>query len=133
MQTQLATGDPASSILNKPDHILSFIKHALESAASAAAPPAPTKGRANGGGLHLEDLRIVEEDEDEVPEAEEGDSDDEEPELAGSGDDEMVATSVNLLLSILEGMLRATGHVSLLMLICTVQRTPIYQPEPPRY
>ncbi|KAH9938290.1 uncharacterized protein B0H18DRAFT_1081018 [Fomitopsis serialis] len=58
MQTQLATDDSASSILNKPDHILSFIKHALE---SAVRKPREWQG------LHLEDLRIVEEEENEVP------------------------------------------------------------------
>lgn len=47
-------------------------------------------------------MRIVEEAEDEL---EEGDSDDEEPALGTSADDEMVATSLSLLLSILEGML----------------------------
>ncbi|TFY56567.1 hypothetical protein EVJ58_g7560 [Rhodofomes roseus] len=100
MQTQLATDDSASSILNKPDHILSFIKHALESAASPAAQSPKREPRANGGGLNLQDLRIV--DEEEEPEVDEGDSDDEGPEVGASGDDEMVATSVNLLLSILE-------------------------------
>ncbi|KAH9844158.1 uncharacterized protein C8Q71DRAFT_731516 [Rhodofomes roseus] len=100
MQTQLATDDSASSILNKPDHILSFIKHALESAASPAAQSPKREPRANGGGLNLQDLRIV--DEEEEPEVDEGDSDDEGPEMGASGDDEMVATSVNLLLSILE-------------------------------
>ncbi|KZT72491.1 hypothetical protein DAEQUDRAFT_722639 [Daedalea quercina L-15889] len=100
MQTQLATDDSASSILNKPDHILSFIKHALESAASTAAPTPKKARRSDGKGLHLEDLRIVEED--EAPEVDEGDSDDEGPEPSASGDDEMVATSLNLLLSILE-------------------------------
>lgn len=102
MQSHLSTDNSASSILNKPDHILSFIKHALESAA-APAPAAPKEERRpNNRGLHLEDLRIVEEDEAEV---EEGDSDDEEPEPGASTDDEMVATSLNLLLSILEGVL----------------------------
>ena len=100
MQTQLATDDSASSILNKPDHILSFIKHALESAAPST--PSPVKERRSGsGGLHLEDLRIVEKDEAEI---EDGDSDDEEPESGASADDEMVTTSLNLLLSILEGV-----------------------------
>ena len=74
MQSQLATDDSASSILNKPDHILSFIKHALESAS-----PAPGPSKRESRGLHLEDLRIVEEAEDEL---EEGDSDDEELQMA---------------------------------------------------
>ena len=63
MQTQLATDDSASSILNKPDHILSFIKHALESATSPTVPQKRER-QSDSGGLHLEDLRIVNEDED---------------------------------------------------------------------
>lgn len=106
MQTQLATDDSASSILNKPDHILSFIKHALESAASPIVPRKKER-RSDGGGLHLEDLRIVEEAEDAG--ASEGDSDDEEPQSDASTDDEMVTTSLNLLLSILEGKMYANG------------------------
>lgn len=103
MQTQLATDDSASSILNKPDHILSFIKHALESATSPIVPQKRER-RSNDVGLHLKDLRIVDEDED--AEIHEGDSDDEEPEPGASADDEMVTTSLSLLLSILEGMVR---------------------------
>ena len=104
MQTQLATDDSASSILNKPDHILSFIKHALESATSPTVPQKRER-QSDGGGLHLEDLRIVNEDED--AEVHEGDSDDEELEPGASADDEMVTTSLSLLLSILEGMVRS--------------------------
>ena len=94
MQTQLST-----TVLSKPEHVLSFIKHALSShplpSADLLVKPALKKG------LGLEDLRIVEESPVEV-----NDSDDEEETNdSGGGKDEMLVTSITLLLSILEGTL----------------------------
>lgn len=104
IQTQLSANDSSTNILKKPEHILSFIKTAMES--SFAPPPKEAKPkRKDHGGLTLESLRIVEvPDEDQ----EDGDSDDEEPPEGApkSSDDEMTTTAMNLLLSILEGMLQ---------------------------
>lgn len=102
MQNQLAAEDSASNILSKPDHILSFIKHALESARPASPSQHQRRDSNPVSGLRMEDLRIVQKEEEEF---EEGDSDDEAPDSipGGTTDDEMVATAVNLFLSILEG------------------------------
>ncbi|KAJ7744466.1 hypothetical protein DFH07DRAFT_963690 [Mycena maculata] len=90
MQTQLSDGP--STILGKPAHMLSFVKHALESRCleSEAKTPKPKKTLPYQLDLHYSD-------------SEEGDSDDDTP---GADiiipDDEMVETSVNLLLAVLE-------------------------------
>lgn len=95
MQHRL-TGNSSSSILNEPDHILSFVKHALEDAVrdkQGSMSDQKDKGRND---LTLENLRIVEQNE----KGPDGDSDDEADEdWAG---DEMTSTAINLLLSILE-------------------------------
>lgn len=102
MQTQLSESAGSSNILSQPEHILSFIKHALGS--TIIAPPQAnqrTQPKAEAS-LSLKDLRIVPEKDDFT---DEGDSDDETPEASGvSVDDEMTETAVNLLLAILEGM-----------------------------
>ena len=87
MQKRLLSEDTASNILHKPDHILSFILHVLESATI------PAKSDAGDGGFGNK-LDI---DEDE-------DSDDETPgsEVVGP-DDGMIETAISLLLAILEG------------------------------
>lgn len=104
MQNQLADDSSASSILSKPDHILSFIKHALESANGAPPSSAPQRTSDSATGLRMQDLRIVEEGEEEI--IDEADSDDEGSEGEGGlKDEEMTITAVNLLLSILEGTL----------------------------
>lgn len=100
IQSHLSGDSARSNILKKPDHILSFVKHALE---SAFEPPksAVQGSRGHHGGLNVEDLRIVDTPEEEV----DGDSDDEDlPGGSGNGDEEMTVTAINLLLSILEGM-----------------------------
>lgn len=90
-----------STVLSDPQHVLSFASHSIRSAQESAddikvrkrnrsAKP-PSQGMAS--------LRIVEDDEDEVPgtaEAREEDSDDE-------GPDDLLATALNLLLATLEG------------------------------
>lgn len=105
MQTQLADDPSSTNILKKPEHILSFVKHALDSAIaelSSSESYKPTKR-----GLNLESFRIVDdslsEDEDLYPDA---DSDDERDDaLVGesTADDEILPTAINLLLAILEG------------------------------
>ncbi|KAL4242026.1 Tango6 family protein [Abortiporus biennis] len=125
IQTQLSSSSTSSSsstapnILKKPDHILSFIKQALETAFSDKEKDKASKEK-NGRrhdirvnrGLRMEDLKIVDEiDEDEAyEEFEEGDSDDEDvvEDDEGEGgtkknsDEEMTSTAISLLLSILE-------------------------------
>ncbi|KAI9001411.1 hypothetical protein BD414DRAFT_519479 [Trametes punicea] len=97
MQKQL-TSDDTSSILRKPEHILSFIMHALEN--PPLSEPRPTKKPPSASGLRMEDLRIVEdEDEDEL---EEDDGDDEEASDQEHGPNDMTSTAVQLLLSVLE-------------------------------
>jgi len=102
MQAQLS-----SSVLSKPEHVVSFVKHALSTVASATKPAyvLPKKG------LGLADLRIVEQEDEDVDEGM-GDSDDEDVDemdveelvQGGGGKDEMIVTAVTLLLSILEGV-----------------------------
>ncbi|KAI0353496.1 hypothetical protein OH77DRAFT_1591208 [Trametes cingulata] len=98
MQKQISSDD-ASSVLKKPQHILSFIKHALEHP-TRPEQPSSTKPRSTAG-LRMEDLRIVEDEESD--EMDEGDSDDEDEEGDQEhGPDDMTATAVKLLLSVLE-------------------------------
>ena len=129
MQKQLSSDD-SLGILKKPEHILSFIKHALEK----PRQPEPSQGKATlGAGLRMESLRIVSDgSEDEL---EEGDSDDEE----GGGEglpeqslDDMTSTAVKLLLSVLEGTSRAPPY-SMALLKRDLQRTPTYLHETPRF
>ena len=99
MQSLLAESSSSSSIFKKPSHILTFIKHALEPTFKKPEQPLKSVGRSP--------LRIIQDDEDEEDEdsLREGDSDDEDaPGLEGiARKDEMAATAVNLLLSVLEG------------------------------
>jgi hypothetical protein len=95
MQTQLS-----ETVLSKPEHVLSFIKHALGSAA-ISGPDKPSIKK----GLGLSDLRIVK-SEDEVDGTDSDDDDDLDAlEESGGGKDGMTITSLTLLLSVLEGML----------------------------
>ncbi|KAL1660635.1 hypothetical protein GGF50DRAFT_62802 [Schizophyllum commune] len=97
MQTKLS-GDATSGFLKRPAHILAFIKHTLE---SLDADKNKTSEKPDVTDKRLETLRIVplEDGEDEAA----ADSDDEdENENTVSPDDEMLETTVNLLLSILE-------------------------------
>lgn len=67
--------------------------------------PTETRKTEKTKGLTLSDLKIVEVDEDDDGFLEEADSDDEHPGSEGPPDNEMTATAINLLLSILEGEL----------------------------
>lgn len=101
LQTQSETNDSSFSILKQPSHILSFVKQALESTRERQkAPPKPR--RDPRAGLSLADLRIVEDDEEDFDDSgDSGDSDDEDDGL--DSEEEMTSTSLNLLLSVLEG------------------------------
>jgi len=103
MQMQMSGGG-SKSILNKPEHILSFVKHALETGTVTSMPSSVHKKSETQKtrGLTVNDLRIVDDEEDRATDS---DSDDEVPGLEGvRSDDEMTATALNLLLSVLEGM-----------------------------
>lgn len=104
MQNQMSASDSSLDILKKPDHVLSFIKHALQSSQQASATRTPSRP-ATASGLKLEDLRIVDADDEGVEPDSEADSDDEdEPSVPREGsDEEMTSTAVTLLLSVLEG------------------------------
>lgn len=116
IQNHLFTGDSSVSILRKPDQILSFIKHALESSSGQNEKQAGRR-RQERKGLGLEDLRIVEDDQDQQDSAEE-DSDDEDGETAtGGGDDDMTSTAVNLLLSVLEGVLSLLHIIPIFLMV----------------
>ncbi|KAH9853650.1 hypothetical protein C2E23DRAFT_113637 [Lenzites betulinus] len=101
MQKQLSTDD-TSSVLKRPEHILLFIKHALENPrqAEASVGGRRSEGRA---GLNIDDLRIVPEEDEAFEDLEAGDSDDEDDEDSQDhGPDDMTSTAVKLLLSVLE-------------------------------
>ncbi|KAH9894464.1 hypothetical protein C8Q73DRAFT_518427 [Cubamyces lactineus] len=99
IQKQLTTDD-ASSVLKKPEHILTFVKHALENPRQSVRPSAGQSNSATG--LRMEDLRIVSDEESVTDdEDEEGDSDDEDGDQE-HGSDDMTTTAVKLLLSVLE-------------------------------
>ena len=100
-------GPSSSNLLSKPEHILSFIKHALQNDTTQnTAPKRASKGPRPQQGLTVEDLRIVPEEEQSDDADMEHDSDDETPGFQGARpNDEMTITALNLLLSILEGSL----------------------------
>jgi len=101
MRAQLSGESSPQSILSKPEHILQFVKQALEPTTDATSS---TKAHSESRyGMGLEDLRIIPEDDVEFDEV--GDSDDEEPAKVNSNrDEEMTDTAINLLLATLEGM-----------------------------
>ena len=92
MQAQMTEGDK-SNILRKPDHLLTFILHVLQSS-QITVPGEPIPRRARDDMI----------DADSDDEGLEGDSDDDAPgsEVIGP-DDELIETAITLLLSILEG------------------------------
>ena len=92
MQAQMTEGDK-SNILRKPDHLLTFILHVLQSS-KITVPGEPIPRRTQ------EDM----EDGDSDDEGLEPDSDDDAPDSEVIGpDDELIETAITLLLSILEG------------------------------
>lgn len=114
MQTQLAEKAGSSNILNKPEHILSFIKHALTTPIVHYNSASEQVRHLTTDALKLEDLRIVPPEDDL---SEEGDSDDEGSEAPGvSADAEITETAVNLLLAILEGKVLLFSAHEMLMI-----------------
>ena len=67
MQTQMADGPATTNILYKPEHILTFVKHVLDSVIASSPQPQPSEVKATKVGIGLNDLRIVD---DEVEEEE---------------------------------------------------------------
>ena len=123
----MSNDDPSSSnVLSKPEHVLTFIKHALQGdTGQDTAFKQASVNPSSRQGLTMNDLRIVpEKDADEDTDTE-GDSDDETSSLQGAQgaqpNDEMTITALNLLLSILEGgifcLLQALLNISLTVAI----------------
>ena len=105
VQTQMSKDGPSSNnILGKPEHIFSFIKHALQSDTALQSPESKTGPKRSGPrqGMTINDLRLVPEGQDEDLDME-GDSDDETPDQEVQPGNEMTITALNLLLSVLEG------------------------------
>ena len=101
IQTQLVDASSSTNVLKKPEHLLAFIKHALEDAqVSRKSQVSATKPKRTG--LGLEDLRIVQDSEDDDGIGS-GDSDDEDESSANTSPDEITVTTLNLLLALLEG------------------------------
>jgi hypothetical protein len=113
--------DGGQAVLAQPEKILSFILHVLEVNEPQSYPNTKAK---TSGGLRMEDLRIVEDEEDvDNPAISGADSDDEDEEQADLPSD-LTSTALNLLLSILEGMLFASFQPSLQLMVNT--STPRY-------
>jgi hypothetical protein len=100
-------GPSSNNILNKPEHILSFIKHALQNDATLQDSTLKRTSQKPGTrqGLTMDDLRIVPQDKQDDDMGTGGDSDDETPESEqAQPNDEMTITALDLLLSLLEGI-----------------------------
>ncbi|KAF8076354.1 hypothetical protein FPV67DRAFT_413223 [Lyophyllum atratum] len=97
MQAQLTEGKSSANILCKPTHLLYFVKHVLE-----PKTPSPSRtDRRHHDNNAMDKLRLYPDQDDEL--FDEGDSDDDTPGAdIITDDEEMIETSVNLLLSILE-------------------------------
>jgi hypothetical protein len=97
----------SNNILRKPEHVLTFIKHALQSdTVQDTVPKQASVDPSSRQRLKMNDLRIIPEDDPAEDNDTEADSDDETPGLPGARpNDEMTITALNLLLSILEGSL----------------------------
>lgn len=105
VQSRMSRDDTSSNnMLSKPEHVLTFIKHALRNdIVQDTAPKQASVDPSSHQGLTMNDLRIVSEDDPDEDNDTEADSDDETPDLQGARpDDEMTITALNLLLSIVE-------------------------------
>ena len=100
IQAQLADASSSTNILKKPEHILMFVKHALEDTQMPRKPQMPVR-RSKRAGLGLDDLRIVP-DSDDDDEIGSRDSDDEDEGSANTVPDDITVTTLNLLLALLE-------------------------------
>jgi hypothetical protein len=97
----------SNNILSKPEHVLTFIKHALQSdTVQDTVPKQASVDPSSRQGLTMNDLRIVSQDDPDEDNDIDADSDDEAQDLQGAqSNDEMTITALNLLLSVLEGSL----------------------------
>ena len=103
MQSILTNAAGSPDVLQKPEHILLFVKHVLASTEKSHSPGKLARNPQTTT-LNMQDLRIVEEDHNDL--SDDADSDDEIPETHGIlGEAEMTETAaaVNLLLAVLEG------------------------------
>lgn len=92
-----------SDILQEPKEIIALISHILEDDKNREkSEPAKSIPSAKNKSFGLEDLKIVDESDDEMVADGVNDEDGAIPELGG---DEMVITAVTLLLAVLEGSL----------------------------
>ena len=103
IQAKLAEANSSTNILKKPEHILMFIKHALEDARMSGRPQTTTR-MPKRAGLGLGDLKIIR-DSDSEDELGSDDSDNEDEGSANTVPGEIIVTTVNLLLALLEGNL----------------------------
>jgi len=107
LQSQSSEGSDSVNVLKRPEHILTFIKHALETAGSAEPNSASSDVPSHIADMHLHDVQ----DDGEVSD---GDSDDDMLDSERfTADDEMTETSINLLLSILEGWSTDSFNITL--------------------
>ena len=107
VQGQMSKDGPSSSnILSKPDHVFSFIKHALQNDSTLQSSESKT-GLNNSSvrqGMTMDDLRIAPKEEQDEDLDMDGDSDDETPNQEDAQpNNDMTTTALKLLLSVLEG------------------------------
>jgi hypothetical protein len=116
MQEQLGHSASSTNILKRPEHVLSFIRHALEDSDSSITEHQRLKAtipQRSTRGVSAADLRIVQELEttDEVYIDGEDSDDEDAPGLEDvQKGDEMTVTAINLLLSLLEGISLCIKH-----------------------
>lgn len=123
MQLQLM-GESSSSILRKPDQLLAFIKQVLESTTSQSADEVIESAIPKVNRLDIADIGGKDSDDEEY------DSDDDDPTSEViKPDDEMVETTINLLLSILESEWTRPWRVFLLSDQPNSQSTRLCHPE----
>jgi len=100
LQDQLSGDSGSPNVFNKPEHILSFVKHVLEHVnLTAPENPKPQQDERTGNGLSVKDLLFL-------PTGDQFSNKNTDEETPGSptSDDEMTETAINLVLSILEGV-----------------------------
>ena len=103
IQAKLAEANSSTNILKRPEHILMFVKHALEDIRMTGRPKTTTMMQKRTG-LGLGDLKIIQ-DSDSEDELCSDDSDNEDEGSANAVPSEIIVTTLNLLLALLEGNL----------------------------
>jgi hypothetical protein len=103
IQDQLSGENRSLNVFEKPEHVLSFVKHVLDSVNATPLEPKPQRDDRAKTCLTLDDLRFVPEHDDDLSDG--SDPEDETSNAALTPDDDMTETSINLVLSILEGTL----------------------------